>query len=175
MLLNLASNKTSATTPLIGVFSVCLLQYIGKWYEIQKLPTNFQKGECGTATYSPKSPGVIGVFNRELLKDGTINSIAGSAKVKNPEEPAKLEVSFNGTPPGPYWVLSTDYQGHSLVYGCQEFGVFRGELAWILSREPTLPDETLEELHSILNAAGVDASKMVPTNQDRNYCSPMEE
>ncbi|XP_033838845.1 apolipoprotein D-like [Periophthalmus magnuspinnatus] len=150
-------------------------RYIGKWYEIQKLPTNFQKGECGTATYSPKSPGVIGVFNKELLKDGTINSIAGSAKVKNPEEPAKLEVSFNGTPPGPYWVLSTDYQGHSLVYGCQEFGVFRGELAWILSREPTLPDETLEELHSILSAAGVDASKMVPTNQDRNYCSPMEE
>lgn len=43
------------------------LQYIGKWYEIQKLPTAFQRGECGTATYSLKSPGVIGVLNRELL------------------------------------------------------------------------------------------------------------
>lgn len=42
-------------------------QYIGKWYEIQKLPTTFQKGQCGTATYTPTSPGVIGVLNRELL------------------------------------------------------------------------------------------------------------
>lgn len=43
------------------------LQYIGKWYEIEKLPTTFQKGQCGTATYTAKSPGVIGVLNRELL------------------------------------------------------------------------------------------------------------
>lgn len=43
------------------------LQYLGKWYEIQKLPTTFQKGQCGTATYTPTSPGVIGVLNRELL------------------------------------------------------------------------------------------------------------
>lgn len=43
------------------------LQYVGKWYEIQKLPTAFQKGECGTATYSLKAPGVVGVLNRELL------------------------------------------------------------------------------------------------------------
>lgn len=44
-----------------------LLQYVGKWYEIQKLPTAFQKGQCGTATYSLKGPGVIGVLNSELL------------------------------------------------------------------------------------------------------------
>ncbi|CAF87279.1 unnamed protein product [Tetraodon nigroviridis] len=42
-------------------------RYVGKWYEIQKLPTSFQKGQCGTATYTAKSPGVIGVLNRELL------------------------------------------------------------------------------------------------------------
>uniref|UniRef100_A0A3Q3XPV3 Apolipoprotein D n=1 Tax=Mola mola TaxID=94237 RepID=A0A3Q3XPV3_MOLML len=126
-------------------------RYIGKWYEIQKLPTTFQKGECGTATYSLKGPGFIGVLNSELLDDGTTNSIVGSAKVKDPAEPAKLEVSFFETsPPGPYWVLSTDYEGHSLVYGCTEFGPFHIELSWILSREPTLSRETVEELHTIL-------------------------
>ncbi|KAG8014285.1 Apolipoprotein D [Nibea albiflora] len=151
-------------------------RYIGKWYEIQKLPTAFQKGECGTATYSAKSPGVIGVFNQELLDNGSVNGIVGSAKVKNPAEPAKLEVSFfENSPPGPYWVLSTDYEGHSLVYGCTDFGLFRMEFAWILSREPTLPEETVEELHSILSSAGVDVNKMVPTNQDETYCSPMNQ
>ncbi|XP_058504749.1 apolipoprotein D-like [Solea solea] len=148
-------------------------RYIGKWYEIQKLPTTFQKGECGTATYSLKSPGVIGVLNSELLDDGTINSIVGSAKVKNPAEPAKLEVSFDLSPPGPYWVLSTDYDGHSLVYGCTDFVLFRMELSWILSREPTLREETVEQLHSILTSVGVNVDKMVPTNQDTNYCSAM--
>ncbi|KAK9538705.1 hypothetical protein VZT92_003857 [Zoarces viviparus] len=151
-------------------------QYIGKWYEIKKLPTFFQKGECGTATYSPKSAGVIGVLNSELLDDGTINSIVGSAKVQNPSEPAKLEVSFfEGTPPGPYWVLSSDYEGHALVYGCVDYGLFRAELSWILSREPTLPEETLEELHGILSSVGIDVNKMVPTNQDETYCSAMNQ
>ncbi|XP_074505845.1 apolipoprotein D-like [Sebastes fasciatus] len=149
-------------------------RYIGKWYEIMKLPTSFQKGECGTATYSQKSPGVLGVLNSELLDDGSINSIVGSAKVKNPSEPAKLQVSFNGSPPGPYWVLSSDYEGHSLVYGCADYGLFRIELSWILSREPTLSEETVEELHSILSSIGVNVDKMVPTIQDETYCSAMQ-
>ncbi|XP_076601817.1 apolipoprotein Da, duplicate 2 [Chaetodon auriga] len=150
-------------------------RYIGKWYEIQKLPTAFQRGECGTATYSLKGPGVLGVLNRELLDDGTVNFIVGSAKTKNPAEPAKLEVSFDSSPPGPYWVLSTDYEGHSLVYGCTDFGLFHMELSWILSREPTLNEETLEQLHGILSSAGVNVNKMVLTNQDETYCSPMNE
>uniref|UniRef100_A0A8C6TC35 Lipocalin/cytosolic fatty-acid binding domain-containing protein n=1 Tax=Neogobius melanostomus TaxID=47308 RepID=A0A8C6TC35_9GOBI len=129
--------RHSALVAIDHFFSVCIsLQYIG----------------------IAKSPGVIGVFNRELL--------SVHAKVKDPEEPAKHS-------PDPYWVLSSEYQGHSLVYGCQDFGL--SQLAWILSRQPTIPDETLEELLSILTATGVDVSKMVATNQDRNYCSPMEE
>ncbi|KAM9350198.1 apolipoprotein D-like [Symphorus nematophorus] len=152
-------------------------RYVGKWYEIQKLPTAFQKGECGTATYSTKSPGVLRVFNRELLDDGTINSIIGQAKPKDPAEPAKLLVSFDDipSPPGPYWVLSTDYDGHSLVYGCTDFGLFRMELSWILSREPTLSQETIEQLYSILSSAGVNVDKMVPTNHDETLCRPMNQ
>ncbi|XP_062285381.1 apolipoprotein D-like [Scomber scombrus] len=150
-------------------------RYIGKWYEIKKLPTAFQKGQCATATYSLKSPGVIGVLNSELLDDGTTNSIVGSAKPKDPAQPAKLEVSFFDipSPPGPYWVLSTDYEGHALVYGCTNFGLFRMELSWIMSREPTLSEETTEQLQSILSSTGVDASKLVATNQDATYCSAM--
>ncbi|XP_071765276.2 apolipoprotein Da, duplicate 2 [Centroberyx gerrardi] len=150
-------------------------RYIGKWYEIQKLPNTFQWGECGTATYSLKNAGV-GVLNRELLADGTVNAITGSAKVKDPSEPAKLEVSFfESSPPGPYWVLSTDYEGHSLVYGCTDFGLFRMEFAWILSRQPTLPEETIEELHSILTSAGVSVSKLAITDQDEALCRPMDQ
>uniref|UniRef100_A0A3B4FN67 Apolipoprotein D n=1 Tax=Pundamilia nyererei TaxID=303518 RepID=A0A3B4FN67_9CICH len=146
-------------------------RYIGKWYEIHKLPTSFQKGQCATANYTLLSPGVIEVLNTELLDNGTVNAIVGSAKVKNPAEPSKLEVSFNNSPPGPYWVLSTDYDGHSLVYGCTDYGLFRVELSWILSRKPTFSKETLEKLQGILYSVGVSVENMVPTNQDETYCN----
>uniref|UniRef100_A0A667XH51 Apolipoprotein D n=1 Tax=Myripristis murdjan TaxID=586833 RepID=A0A667XH51_9TELE len=151
-------------------------RYIGKWHEIQKLPNVFQRGECGTATYNLKAPGVVGVLNSELLADGSINSITGSAKVKDPSEPAKLEVSFyESSPPGPYWVLSSDYEGHSLVYGCTDYGLFHMEFAWILSRQPTLPEETIEELHSIMTAYGISVHKLTSTNQDEAFCTAMNQ
>lgn len=42
-------------------------KHIGKWHEIQTLAKAFQKGQCGTAAHTAKSPSVIGVLNRELL------------------------------------------------------------------------------------------------------------
>ncbi|KAF0046760.1 hypothetical protein F2P81_000393 [Scophthalmus maximus] len=158
------------------VFPVPPLQYLGTWYDIQRLPHAFQKGECCTATYSLKSPGVVGVLNRELLADGSINSISGSATAKNPSEPAKLQVSFfENTPPAPYWVLSTDYDNYSLVYSCTDLGVLHVEFAWILSRKPTLPEETLEELHSTLSSIGVRVDKLLTTDQDAAFCSAMQQ
>lgn len=79
------------------------------------------------------------------------------------------------SPPGPYWVLSTNYDGHSLVYGCTDYGLFRVELSWILSRKPTLSKETLEKLQGILYSVGVSVENMVPTNQDETYCSPVNQ
>uniref|UniRef100_A0A8C7Y9K9 Apolipoprotein D n=1 Tax=Oryzias sinensis TaxID=183150 RepID=A0A8C7Y9K9_9TELE len=138
-------------------------KYIGRWFEIQRLPTSFQVGQCIHA-------------GAEKENNGTINSIIGSAKVKDPAEPAKLEVSFyEDTPPGPYWVLSTDYTGHSLVYGCTDYGLFHMELSWILSREPTLPKETVAELHGILSSIGVAVDKMLTTVQEEGHCGAMEQ
>ncbi|XP_035527086.1 apolipoprotein D-like [Morone saxatilis] len=151
-------------------------RYLGTWYDIQRLPHAFQKGECSTATYSLKSPGVVGVLNRELLADGTISSISGSAMAQDPSEPAKLVVSFfENSPPAPYWVLSTDYDNYSLVYSCTDLGVLHVDFAWILSRQPTLPEATMEELHSTLSAIGVRVDKLLTTNQDAAYCSAMNQ
>ncbi|XP_068197109.1 apolipoprotein D-like [Antennarius striatus] len=147
-------------------------RYLGTWYEIQRLPHTFQKGECSSATYSLKNPGVVGVLNRELLADGTIDSISGYAMARDPSEPAKLDVYFfENSPPAPYWVLSTDYDSYSLVYSCVDLGVLRVEFAWIMSRQPTLAEETTEELHSTLSSIGVNVDKLLTTNQDAAYCS----
>ncbi|CAL8247263.1 unnamed protein product [Lota lota] len=149
--------------------------YLGKWYEIQKLPVLFQQGECATATYSLESPGGnLEVLNKELLPDGSINSIVGSAVVTNSSEPAKMEVYFSPTSlPSPYWVLATDYRGHSLAFGCIDYGLFHAQFAWILSRQPTLVRKTLKDLQDLLASAGVNVDKMIPTNQNEAFCRAM--
>ncbi|XP_010892932.2 apolipoprotein Da, duplicate 2 [Esox lucius] len=150
-------------------------RYLGKWYEIQKLPAVFQKGQCSTATYSLKSPGLVGVLNRELLADNTVSSITGHAKAKNLSEPAKLEVTFfEDSPPSPYWVLSTDYEGHSVVYSCTDvLAASHVDFAWILSREPALSEEKLTELYSVFTSNGINIDVMTVTNQSRELCSNM--
>lgn len=42
-------------------------QYLGKWYEIEKLPSGFEKGSCIQANYSLKENGKFKVINKELL------------------------------------------------------------------------------------------------------------
>uniref|UniRef100_A0A8C5H682 Lipocalin/cytosolic fatty-acid binding domain-containing protein n=1 Tax=Gouania willdenowi TaxID=441366 RepID=A0A8C5H682_GOUWI len=80
------------------------------------------------------------------VSDGTIGSAVGNATVKDPAEPDKLEVVLNeSSPPGPYWVLSTDYDN----YGCTNLGLTHNEYAWILSREPTLHNEILKDLMTL--------------------------
>ncbi|KAM6948226.1 apolipoprotein D-like [Aplochiton taeniatus] len=150
-------------------------KYLGRWYEIQKLPAIFQKGQCGQATYALRSPGVVSVLNEELLNDGTVSTAIGKAVVVDAAEPAKLEVSFfENQPPGPYWVLSTDYENYTLIYGCTSLGEnLRYEFSWILARQPSLPEETLVELRSILTSNGVEVEKLMITDQDAERCSAM--
>ncbi|XP_072543146.1 apolipoprotein Da, duplicate 2 [Salminus brasiliensis] len=149
-------------------------RYMGRWYEIQKLPNAFQKGDCAQATYTLQD-GVVLVLNQELLADGTVSSIKGTAKPKDPSEPAKLEVSFfEGVPPGNYWVLSSDYETFSLVYGCTNYlELFHVEFAWILSRGRSLPEETLSELQDILISNGIDAAALTSTDQRPERCSSL--
>lgn len=43
------------------------IQYMGRWYEIEKLPTHFAIGECTQANYSMTENGTIQVLNSQVL------------------------------------------------------------------------------------------------------------
>lgn len=48
---------------------LCLLlslQYLGRWYEIEKIPTSFERGSCIQANYSLMENGNIKVINQEM-------------------------------------------------------------------------------------------------------------
>ncbi|XP_056599955.1 apolipoprotein D-like [Triplophysa dalaica] len=149
-------------------------KYVGRWYEIMKIPSPFQLGECCQATYT-LSDGIVLVRNDELLADGTVSFIDGTAKIVDPSEPAKLEVSFfENAPPGPYWVLATDYDNYTLVYGCTETSDLSFvEYSWILSRTRTLPKETITELLDILESNNINTAIFTETDQSPDLCSSM--
>merc|ERR1712131_36575 len=141
-------------------------QYLGKWYEIEKLPAVFQKGTCTQADYTLRDATSINVLNQGLLEDGEINEAHGSARIVDLSEPAKLEVSFFPGTGGPYWVVSTDYTTYSVVYSCRNYpGGLYADYAWVLSRTRTLPADQVTELKDMMKASGIILDRMTATPQ----------
>ncbi|XP_042525801.1 apolipoprotein D [Dipodomys spectabilis] len=142
-------------------------KYLGRWYEIETTPVNFEKGNCIQANYSLKGNGNIKVLNQEMRPDGTVNQIEGEATQSNLTEPAKLEVKFYQLmPSSPHWILATDYENYALVYSCiNVLWLFHLDQVWILGRNPYLPPETVTYLKDILTSNNMDIEKMTTTDQ----------
>lgn len=161
------TNGTAPTT----VSQIRLDDYLGRWYEIGRLPMSFQD-KCThnvTATYSLKDNGKINVLNACATKDG-MASVNGEAYATD-ETNAKLRVSFlpsflKKLPIGKanYWVLASD-QGTSGRYTSALVGTPNHKYLWVLSRTPTLDDATYERYLGIAKQNGYELSKFTKTPQ----------
>lgn len=142
-----------------------LQRYLGRWFEITKLPAQFEQGKCIEANYALRPDDTIEVLNRQQEENGV--NITGTATIPDPKEPAKLGVSFSFVSPiGTYWVLYTDYTSVSVVYSCTDFmRLFHLDYAWILARSRSLPEETMRKATKILEKAGVQQCELIPTDQ----------
>jgi apolipoprotein D and lipocalin family protein len=139
---------------LITVKNVDLNKYIGLWYEIAKIPNSFQD-QCAygtTAEYKIDDDGDIVVTNSCYEKDRNLDVADGLAKVVDKKTNSKLEVSFVsffGIRPfwGDYWIIGLDknYQWAAIGTPSRKYG-------WILSRTPSLPDSTMENIFEILKS-----------------------
>ena len=122
------------------VSSVDLNRYLGKWYEIYRLPNWFEDTDCITVTaeYSPLPDNQISVLN-SCQKQDKLKQAHGIAKIADTQTNAKLKVSFFRPFYGDYWVidLAEDYSW-VLV------GEPAGKYFWILARQKQL-DPKLEE------------------------------
>lgn len=150
------SNKTLG--PLSVVDSVNINRYLGRWYEIARLPNRFERGlTCVTATYTLKTNGKIEVLNAgRKLEDTQVESTAkGVAWIPNPKVPGKLKVRFFWPFSGKYWILALDKD-----YQWAMVGDDSRKYLWILSRTPTLDQSTIDRLLKQAQQQGFDAKKM---------------
>lgn len=159
------SSKTTPTT----VSHIQLDNYLGKWYEIGRLPAYFQN-KCThnvTATYSLIDNGNINVLNA-CATDKAPTAINGEAYATDTSN-AKLRVSFlpsvlKKLPIGKanYWVLSADQDAQGR-YTSALVGTPDRKYLWILSRLPTLDDQTYERYLDIATQNGYDLHKFQKT------------
>jgi len=151
-------SQTLQTVPFVD-----LKKYAGKWYEIAAFPQRFQKKcNCTTATYTLTDQGYVVVENR--CNKGAVNGkqayIKGKAFVVENSGNAKLKVQFFWPFKAKYWIidLADDYS-YAVV------GHPNRSYLWILSRTPSMPDATYQQIISRISKLGFDISKIKRTNQ----------
>ncbi len=126
------------------VNSVDFNQYVGKWYEIGRLPQSFEKGCVGvTAEYQLRTDNKVNVINtcRKSSCEGRVSTANGLARVVDPKSNAKLKVSFFWPFEGDYWILELDPKYAYAVVGSPDRKSF-----WILSRNPSLSKSLKEDI-----------------------------
>lgn len=154
--------KKDGHAPLETAQNVDLEKYLGKWYEVARLPFREESGCRNTsAEYSKNDDGSIRVFNKCLKADGETEDVEGKAEVVDKTTNAKLKVTFFWPFSGDYWILHVDenYQ-YALV------GTPSREYMWILSRTPQLDDVVKNQLVEIAQSRGFDTTKLIYTKHD---------
>ncbi len=137
-----------------------LEKYLGKWYEVARLPApNQPKGSVAIAKYSKsKNKGEILVENTACKPDGQkLASIQGKAKVLEGKAP-RLAVSFGSVIPNQanYHVIHVDKGYKHAIVGNPD----RNSL-WILSRKVPVPEKKLNKLIKRAKNAGFDTQKLI--------------
>jgi len=138
------------------VESLDVQRYVGKWYAIASIPTSFER-QCiqgTTAEYTLLENGQVQVVNTCYDANGNLDVARGRAWIPDPQDPAKLQVSFVHFLwfwlfSAPYWVidLAPDYSYAVVGHPTRQYG-------WILSRTPTLPEDVFSGIVTRLEQQG---------------------
>lgn len=158
LLLNLAGCKPDHLKP---VSNFELKKYLGKWYEIARLPNWFEKEMVNvTATYSLKDNGKVKVENAGIQK-GEPQKAVGKAKFAGDNRAGYLKVSFFGPFYADYKILDLDTSGYQYAMVASS-----NQYLWILCREPKMDSALLERLTKKADSLGFDISKLFHTPQE---------
>ena len=140
---------------------VDLNRYVGRWYEIARLPNRFEKkcADSVTATYK-LTDGKVEVVNRCRKASGDYTTATGKAKVVYKTTNAKLKVTFFWPFYGDYWILDV---GDNYEYAV--VGAPNRKYLWILSRNRQMDESLYQSLLAKMAAQGFKTEQMIKTSQ----------
>lgn len=144
---------------------VDLKRYIGRWYEIARLPMPFQKAdEAAIAEYGSNADGTISVHNIAIRPDGSQHDIRGYAKMLNPPANTKLGVRFSTwfgplihvPKDGNYWILHVDDHYQEAIVGTPD-----RKYLWFLARTAKISQQRYAALIAKAGRLGFDVSRII--------------
>jgi apolipoprotein D and lipocalin family protein len=163
LLINVGCSSTKYP-PLDVVEKVDINRYLGKWYEVARLPFKQQEGcECTSAEYKLIDLSTLRVINK-CLKEGEIDDAEGKAFVVEGSNNAKLRVQFFWPFRGDYWVIDLDEENYQYAV----VGTPSRKYLWILSRTPKMDEKIFQQLVENSRSKGFDVTKLEITKQ---HCS----
>jgi apolipoprotein D and lipocalin family protein len=153
-----AAAGASGPPPVQSVARVDPSRYMGRWYEIARLPNRFQKGCTRSYTdYSLRDDGQINVVNScRNEKDGSLRQAKGRAWVVDPASNARLKVSFFWPFRSDYWIigLGKEYE-YTIVASPNR------KYLWILSRTAAMDDDLYADIMQGVERQGFDVKNVL--------------
>lgn len=159
-LLLLAGCSPSVKTQIPAVTGFDVQRYLGRWYEVARLPNTFERGMTDvSAEYTLRPDGKIQVLNSGM-KNGKLKKISGIARFAGASDRGELEVSFFRPFYGAYRIirLTPDYSV-ACVMGSDT------HLAWILARKPFLPEKEMKNAVDFLRTHGFAVENLIYPQQ----------
>jgi lipocalin len=145
--------------PLETVESLDLERYLGRWYEIARFQSGFEKNIYGaTAEYSLRKDGRIQVINSGFKNnlDGKYTQVKAVAWREDDNVPGALKVKFFSLFKSDYLVFGIDEENYEWAL----VGNNNRSFIWFLSRTPEISDETLEMMKDIAIEQGYDLTDL---------------
>ncbi len=133
-----------------------LKRYLGKWYEIYRLPNHFEQGLGNvSAEYTLNPDGSCKVINQGV-RDGQIESVSGFVRFAGAEDVGELEVSFFRPFYGRYRIikLAPDYRYSVVTSSSMDY-------LWILSRTPKISDKDMSDIFAFLKRYNFAVDKLI--------------
>jgi apolipoprotein D and lipocalin family protein len=121
--------------------AVDLNRYAGRWFEIARLPSFFQRDDSrATADYAVQADGTVRVVNTEHRPDGTTRIAIGAATAVAESGGSRLRVKFTGLAAlapvpheGNYWIIAL-----APDYSVALVGTPDRRFLWLLARRSNL-------------------------------------
>ena len=129
-------------------------RYMGKWYEIAKIPTSLEYDMVNiTADYTLDDNGTIQVVNSGYIGD-RFRQVKATAKPTDIDGVLSISFFENLTSEYKILALDKDYR-YSLVGGKNRYHL------WILGRTSTIPQDIYDHFIKIAKINGYDIDRLV--------------
>eukprot|EP01113_Clastostelium_recurvatum_P025445 TRINITY_DN305_c0_g1_i2.p1 TRINITY_DN305_c0_g1~~TRINITY_DN305_c0_g1_i2.p1 ORF type:complete len:206 (-),score=36.31 TRINITY_DN305_c0_g1_i2:102-662(-) len=162
-----------AECPNVQAVDLDVAKYLGGWYELATTEDSRETFErnctCTHADYTLMADKEVQVNNtcRKGAPSSPLTEAIGKARIPDPSQPGKLEVTFGSPFWAPYWIVFIDdTYSNAVVWSCTSALGINIEWMWILSRTQTVSTSTYQMLTSkAQQITGYDVSKLKMTTQ----------